>query len=128
MARLKHIDAFCSYCNKMSKLEIVGDISIIEADNRKWARCKTCKHTMMMDVEGNIKPLDNQDILNIKSKDCKVYSPSESYEVGDSVFHTNWDDRGKVILKETTSSGAKAIIVEFEKQGKKKLIEQFNKI
>lgn len=124
MARLKHIDAFCSYCNKMVKLEIVGEISILESDNRKWARCKTCKHTMMMDIEGNVKLSENNDRLNAKSKDCKVYSPFDSYEIGDSIYHTSWDDRGKVIIKETTSNGAKAIIVEFEKLGQKKLIEE----
>ncbi len=124
MARLKHVDAFCGYCNKVTKMEIVGELSI-QGDRRKWTRCKTCKHTMALDVDSNIKSSHNLDLSAIKIEDCKLYSPVEMYEVGDSIYHKDWDDVGKVISKETTSSGMKAIVVEFEKSGTKRLLEQF---
>ncbi len=124
MARLKHIEAFCSYCNKVTKLEIVGEIAI-ENDSRKWARCKTCKHTMALDVDANIKTSANLDLSAIKIEDCKPYNPASTFEIGDSIYHSDWDDVGKVTGKETTSGGAKAIVVEFEKSGVKKLLEQF---
>lgn len=124
MARLKHVEAFCSYCNKTVKLEIVGDLGI-EGDGRRWARCKTCKHTMALDVEANIKSSANVDLSAIKIEDCKPYIPSATFEVGDSIYHRDWQDVGKVTAKDTTSAGAKSIVVEFEKSGVKKLLEQF---
>ncbi|MBM4175051.1 MAG: hypothetical protein FJ213_02610 [Ignavibacteria bacterium] len=124
MARLKHVEAFCSYCNKTVKLEIVGELGI-ESDSRRWARCKTCKHTMALDVEANIKSSANVDLSAIKIEDCKPYNPSSTFEVGDSIYHQDWEDVGKVTAKETTSAGAKSIVVEFEKAGMKKLLEQF---
>jgi len=51
------------------------------------------------------------------------YSPEKVFAVGVSIYHTDWDDMGKVTSKEKTSSGGNAIWVQFEKNGIKKLIE-----
>jgi hypothetical protein len=80
---------------------------------------------MALDVGSNIKSSQNLDLSAIKIEDCKIYDPTVSFEIGDSIYHKEWDDVGKVTGKETTSSGIKAIIVEFEKSGTKRLLEQF---
>ncbi|MFZ2863943.1 MAG: hypothetical protein WA440_04250, partial [Ignavibacteriaceae bacterium] len=50
-----------------------------------------------------------------------------SYEIGQTIFHENWNDFGKVVSKEVLSNGQKSISVEFQKSGNKKLVESYNK-
>ncbi len=62
----------------------------------------------------------------IENGDCTTYAPDKSFNVGESIYHQNWDDFGKVVSKEIMSNGQKAISVEFQKSGSKKLIESVN--
>ena len=55
----------------------------------------------------------------------QTYSPANAYEVGQTIFHENWDDFGKVVAKEILSNGQKSISVEFQKLGNKKLVELY---
>jgi hypothetical protein len=55
--------------------------------------------------------------------ECSEYKPENTYTVGQAIFHTEWDDIGKIISKERTSGGAKAIVVSFEKLGERRLLE-----
>jgi hypothetical protein len=43
--------------------------------------------------------------------------------VGQSIFHTELGEVGKVISKEKTSRGASAILVDFETLGERRLLE-----
>jgi hypothetical protein len=60
-----------------------------------------------------------------EGKEYRIYSPEESYEIGETIFHEEWQEYGKVKAKEITSSGHSAIVVDFEKSGEKKLLENF---
>ena len=125
MARLKNIEAFCNSCNSVQKMELGSDVSGKEAGTWKWAKCKKCKHTMVIDVSSNI--LSSKVSLDgIENEDSTVYSPSKSYKVGEPIYHKDWDDFGRVVSKETLSTGQKSIAVEFQKSGLKKLIESLN--
>ncbi|HNY12047.1 MAG TPA: hypothetical protein PKK26_10700 [Candidatus Wallbacteria bacterium] len=53
----------------------------------------------------------------------KQYAASELYEIGDLIFHKAWADRGKVVKIIETSGGNRAIVVDFNKHGKRTLIE-----
>ena len=55
--------------------------------------------------------------------DCSEYDPHSSYKVGQAIFHSDWDDVGKVMSKEKTSGGASAIVVSFQKLGERRLLE-----
>lgn len=125
MARLKNIIAFCNSCSTMQKMEITGSVSGAEAETKKWAKCKSCKQVMIIDITDILK--NNEFSLEgIENEDCTVYSPLRSYEIGESIYHKNWDDFGRVISKETLSNGQRSISVEFQKSGLKKLIESLN--
>lgn len=126
MARLKNIEAFCNSCNTIRKMEITGVISGEDSVSKKWAKCKSCKQVMLVDVSSYLK-MGTLSLEGIENEDCTVYSPSRTYHVGESIYHENWDDFGKVISKETLSNGQKSISVEFQKSGFKKLIESLNK-
>ncbi|WP_140945869.1 hypothetical protein [Candidatus Thermokryptus mobilis] len=55
----------------------------------------------------------------------RVYSAAETYEIGELIYHEEWQDYGRVKKKEVSSSGYSIIVVEFEKLGQKKLVENF---
>ena len=47
------------------------------------------------------------------------YSMSESFSVGDMIYHKVWDDTGEVVEVSTTDDGINKIRVAFEKVGDK---------
>ena len=50
------------------------------------------------------------------------YSPQASFKVGEAIFHSEWDDVGRVLSKMKTTDGNEAIVVSFEKGGQRKLL------
>ena len=125
MARLKNIEAFCSSCNAIRKMEITGNVTGDENENKRWAKCKKCKQTMVIDLEANTS-MTKVSLEGIENSDCTTYSPTKTFELGDTIYHQDWDDFGKVVTKETLSNGRNSISVEFQKSGLKKLIESLN--
>ena len=125
MARLKNIEAFCSSCNTIRKMEITGNISGEENENKRWAKCKKCKQTMVIDLDLNTS-MTKVSLEGIENSDCTTYSPTKTFELGDTIYHQDWDDFGKGVTKETLSNGRNSISVEFQKSGLKKLIESLN--
>ena len=120
MARIKNVEAFCVVCNGVRKMELAGDVN--EQENKRWAKCKKCKQTMVIDMTVALKDA-KPSLEGIESEDCTVYAPSKSFTVGESIYHKNFDDFGKVVSKEILSNGRSSIAVEFQKSGYKKLIE-----
>lgn len=125
MARIKNVEAFCNFCGTIQKLEISGTVAGDETENKKWAKCKKCKQTMVIDLAEILTDL-KPSLEGIENEDCSVYSPTGTFEVGQSIYHKDWDDFGKVVSKELLSNGQKSITVEFQKSGNKKLIESIN--
>lgn len=119
MSKTKYVTQLCTTCGRESKMEIIG--AVVGAENKMWFRCTRCHHSMMIDQTSNQKRQDN--VIKINREECIDYSPEKVFEIGAAIYHTDWDDVGKVKSKEKTSSGANAIWVEFEKSGVKKLIE-----
>ncbi len=106
-------------------MEITGELSGEEVENKRWAKCKKCKQSMVIDLKADVEAVDTS-LEGIETKDFTVYSPMKSYTLGEPIYHKNWDDFGKVVSKEILSSGQKSIAVEFQKSGYKKLIESLN--
>ncbi len=102
MARLKNIEAFCTSCNLVQKMEITADFA--GDGSKKWVKCKKCKNLMIIDlteINNSSKPV----LEGIENEDCTVYSPSKSFKIGEAIYHQDWDDFGKVISKDTLSNG-----------------------
>ncbi len=126
MARVKNVEAFCGICNGVRKMELLGEVSLNEnSENKRWAKCKKCKQTMIIDLTADVKET-KPSLEGIENGDCTVYSPTKSFTVGESIYHQNWDDFGKVVGKEVMSNGHSSISVEFQKSGNKKLIESIS--
>jgi len=122
MARIKNIEAFCPNCAGMKKMELAGEVLGTDNHNKFWAKCKKCKQTMIIDINEDVKET-KPSLEGIENEECTVYAPSKSFSVGESIYHKNWDDFGKVVSKDVLSNGQKSIAVEFQKSGLKKLIE-----
>lgn len=99
-------------------MEIIG--AVVGAENKVWYRCTRCHHSMMLDTA--VKK-EKENVIKVNRDECVNYSPEKVFEIGVSIYHTDWDDMGKVTSKEKTSNGMNAIWVQFEKNGTKKLIE-----
>ena len=125
MARIKNIEAYCNSCGTVQKMEITSSVTGEESEFKKWAKCKSCKQVMIVDISDIIKNA-SATLEGIENEDCKKYSPSSTFEVGETIYHENWDDFGRVLSKETLSNGKSSISVEFQKSGIKKLIESLN--
>jgi hypothetical protein len=126
MARVKNIEAFCSICNTVRKMELVGEVYFSDKNsNKRWAKCKKCKQTMIIDIAEDVKET-KPSLEGLENGECTVYSPTKSFTVGEAIYHQNWDDFGKVVGKEILSNGKSSITVEFQKSGNKKLIESIS--
>ncbi len=112
----------CETCVMPTKFELLAEVSGLEEDKR-WAKCTKCHHTMMLDLEVIESEQNPPKETNVPVEDCIDYSPKENYAIGDAIYHKGWDDVGTVISKELTSNGSQAIVVTFNKVGEKRLIE-----
>jgi hypothetical protein len=124
MAKVKNVEAFCSVCGSVKKMELTGEVA--GDDNKRWAKCKKCKQTMIINMTEDVVS-QKISLDGIENNSCSTYSPSKSFEVGETIFHENWNDFGKVVAKEVLSNGQKSISVEFQKSGNKKLVELYIK-
>jgi len=118
MSRTKHSDLFCAYCNKMTRMTLVGEMHV--AGDKLWYKCSRCHHMTLTDLKVEESELESQ---KVDVNSAILYDPQEIFQVGQSIFHNEWNDVGKVLSKTRTSDGNHAIVVSFEKQGQRTLIE-----
>ncbi|MFI5251994.1 MAG: hypothetical protein ACHQQQ_06120 [Bacteroidota bacterium] len=122
MTRSKYSERRCNHCNKVTKMEAVGSAQV--GQEKMWFRCTRCRHMSLMsavpDGETNGNGADMQN--------ATPYTPDRSFRVGEFIFHAEWNDFGKVLSKAHTSDGSQAIVVNFEKQGQRTLIESLTTV
>jgi hypothetical protein len=111
---------------KETKHELIGEPIETESGRHQWARCTRSRHSQLINLDTIEADTDrSKAVVHISREDALRYSPKEEYQIGDVIFHSIWDDVGIVRSKEVTSDGGKAIVVHFEKNNEKKLIENF---
>lgn len=120
MARGKNISHYCNHCERITKMEMVG--SVENQPDNIWYRCTRCRHASLIDVN-SLRKLQEESKKTPEKIDCTEYRPDGTYAVGQAIFHSGWDDVGKIISKERTSGGEHAIVVSFEKHGERRLLE-----
>lgn len=119
MARGKYMEQYCSFCSKETRMEVVGMMEGIQG--KAWFRCCRCHHTSLLQLNGK----DEKNQNKIDPKSAVTYSPLMTFKIGETIYHSEWDDVGKVISKVKMSDGNQSIIVSFEKLGSRRLIENF---
>ncbi len=118
MARTKYSERFCAYCNKTTRMELAGEMKGVEG--KMWHRCTRCHHTSLVVMSpGALGELNGK----LDPSTATPYDPGQSFQVGEAIFHTEWNDVGKVLSKAKTSDGSQSILVSFEKAGQRRLIE-----
>jgi hypothetical protein len=125
MAKTKYIVYDCAYCRKRTKMELVGEMQLEggqETPQKVWYRCTRCKHSALIERQA-LSQTKRGEPVKIDRSLCTTYTKEQVYTVGQVIYHTEWDDVGKVIAKQKTSDGTQAITVTFEKSGERRLIE-----
>ena len=120
MAKGKYIFHHCGHCDRVTKMEVIG--SSESQPDRMWYRCTRCRHASMVSSE-ELRKTEEETKRKLTREDASEYSPANTYAVGQSIFHSEWEDLGKIVSKEKTSHGESAIVVAFEKLGERRLLE-----
>lgn len=58
----------------------------------------------------------------INKEEAREYKLTEEFKVGETIFHPLWKDYGVILERKRSGGGKEMVIVDFEKQGLKKLI------
>jgi hypothetical protein len=120
MARGKTISHSCNHCARDSRMEMIGATE--NQPDRTWYRCTRCRHASLVDL-AELRKVQEDSRKKLEKADCSEYRPEKTYNIGQAIFHNEWDDIGKITSKERTSDGARAIVVSFERLGERKLLE-----
>lgn len=123
--KVKYIKLYSPFLMKETKHELIGEPMESEAGRRQWARCTVSRHSQLIDLD----KLEAEEsrvsaVVPASKEDARLYSPKEEYDIGNVILHKTWDDVGIVISKDITSNGGFAIVVQFEKNKEKRLIER----
>ena len=122
--KAKYVILYSSFLMKETKHELIGEPIHTEKGKQQWARCTKSHHSQLVNLDALESEEDkSKSVIHCTKDETKEYSPKSIYEIGDVIFHKIWDDIGIVQSKNTTSSGGNSIIVQFEKNAKKTLIE-----
>ncbi len=125
MARTKFMMHDCAYCHKQTKMERIGEMPSAASENdplKVWYRCTRCKHSALITVTPPSKEKGDT-AAKIDKATCVEYSKDKIFTVGQAIYHSDWDDVGTVLKKDKTSNGIQSILVSFQKNGERKLIE-----
>ena len=117
MARTKYTSNFCGYCNKSTRMEIVGEMEGVQ--DKIWYRCTRCHHMALIDLKAQA---EGAAATKLDAASATPYNPELRFNIGDAIFHSEWNDVGRVLSTTRTSSGGESILVQFEKQGQRRLI------
>ena len=124
--KAKYMVLYSPFLMKDTKHELMGEPTESDAGRMQWARCTVSRHMQMINLDTLANSAEKK-VTEIKlaREDSKEYSPKNVYKVGDVIYHKQWDDVGIVRAKEVMSNGRGSVLVHFEKNKEKRLVENF---
>jgi len=124
--KAKYMVLYSPFLMKDTKHELIGEPTETDNGRMQWAKCAVSRHMQMVNLD-TLASNTEKKVTEIKlaREDSKEYSPKNAYKVGDVIYHKSWDDVGIVRAKEIMSNGRGAVLVHFEKNKEKRLIENF---
>ncbi len=125
MAKTKYILHSCAYCHKQTKMELVGEMQLegqAGEPQKVWYRCTRCKHSALL-VKQDLQREKNGIGEKVDRDGSQEYAKEKVFAIGQTIYHSEWDDYGKVMAKQRMSNGIQAITVVFEKLGERRLVE-----
>lgn len=121
--RAKYITLYSPFLMRETKHELIGEPIETKEGRQQWARCTRSRHSQLINLDAIEEADKSKAVIPISREDARKYSPLEEYDIGEVIYHSKWDDVGIVRAKEITTTGGKAILVQFEKSSERKLIE-----
>ena len=115
----------CAYCRRETKMEFVGGQPSENSNSETvkiWYRCGKCKHSALLTLPPASQSKKSHAVV-VDRDQCTQYAKEKTFAVGEHVYHSEWDDIGKVVRKDKMSNGIHSIVVSFEKLGERKLLE-----
>ena len=124
--KAKYITLYSPFLMKETKHELIGEPQETDNGRQQWARCSVSHHSQLVNLDA-LQASAEKAMTEIKlaREDSKEYSPKAEYEIGDVIYHKTWDDVGIVRAKEIMSNGRASLLVHFEKNKDKRLVENF---
>ena len=124
--KAKYITIYSPFLMKETKHELIGEPLETENGRQQWARCSVSHHSQLINLDA-MQATAEKALTQIKlaREDSKEYSPKAEYQIGDVIYHKTWDDVGIVKAKEIMSNGRASLLVHFEKNKDKRLVENF---
>jgi hypothetical protein len=122
--KAKYILLYSPFLMKETKHELIGEP--MESDNglQQWARCSVCHHSQLINLDNlNAAAEKASAAFKLSREDSKDYTPRAEYQIGDVIYHKAWDDVGIVRSKEVMTNGRASLVVQFEKNKEKRLVE-----
>lgn len=125
MSYRKYYKGQCHHCGEFRKLVLIKKD---EDQKILLLRCGECSALNEFPLERVLKTgrvLTEKEFKNREEalSEVQYYSPEKTYWQGQRIRHPVLDEVGKVIAKGKTGDEHKIITVDFEKSGKKKLVE-----
>lgn len=118
---IEDLEIYCRFCNKITRAQLDRSIAengrIVDRNSTFEYLCVKCLKTFCF---------SGKDLLEQRRSDAPEeppheYSPGDHFFIGERVSHKKWKDTGIVVGKDKGAPGS--ILVNFEKMGLKKLIE-----
>lgn len=100
-------------------MEIIGGMEGVT--DKTWYKCTRCRHMTLLS-----NPNGAADTTLLDAKTASLYDPHNTYEIGQTIFHSKWNDVGRVLSKARMSNGSNAMIVAFQKLGERQLVENLS--
>lgn len=121
--KAKYILLYSPFLMKDTKHELIGEPQETDNGRMQWARCSVSHHSQLINLDTLASNEKNPSTIMLSREDSKDYSPRSEYQVGDVIYHKTWDDVGIVRSKEILSNGRGSLVVHFEKNKEKRLVE-----
>lgn len=122
--KAKYIVLYSPFLMKETKHELIGEPMESENGRQQWARCSVSHHSQLVNLDALQSPTEKSvATIRLSREDSKDYTPRGEYQVGDVIYHKSWDDVGIVRSKEVMSNGRASLVVHFEKNKEKRLVE-----
>jgi len=125
--KAKYIVLYSPFLMRETKHELIGEPIEHEHGRQQWARCTVSHHSQLINLDALEDAKEKAGAaIRLSREDSREYSPRESYAIGDVIFHKAWDDVGIIRSKEIMSNGRASLVVHFEKNKEKRLVENLS--
>lgn len=119
---VEDLEIHCRFCDKITSVQLDRSIAengrTVDRNSTFEYLCSKCFKTVCFSGTDLIEQTKEE---SKEEKEPRTYSPKEHFYIGETIFHTKWDDSGKVIGIDHGTPNR--IMVNFKKSGIKKLIE-----